>query len=102
LLHAPPDVVLCGWQASGADSAGSAAAGAASSSENVEDPGKTTYNLLLKNELLGAGVNRMQVTRAAARTTLQTHTANVRAHVRVLLSLSLPLSLTRTLAIVAT
>lgn len=29
-----------------------------------DDPGKVTYNLLLKNELLGAGVDQMQVGRS--------------------------------------
>ena len=47
-------------QATGADIGGGAMAGAATT-ENSEDPGKITYNLLLKNELLGAGVNRMLV-----------------------------------------
>ena len=51
---------VCAPQATGADIGGGAMAGAATT-ENSEDPGKITYNLLLKNELLGAGVNRMLV-----------------------------------------
>jgi hypothetical protein len=39
---------------------------AAGSAEVRDDPGKVTYRMLLKNELLGAGVDQMQVKKALA------------------------------------
>ncbi len=46
------------------DAAAATAAAAPGSAEIRDDPGKVTYNLLLKNELLGAGVNNMKVSTA--------------------------------------